>query len=196
MPYASSETRWFCDDRDILWRVYAHFPPAGEGLHESDRTDYYLRTGLPNTGVKVRQGRHEIKVKSEPDERWDHGIIQHWVKWSAEEQQHILNTIDDGLLEDWIAVEKVRYLKRYRIDVDASIAYAGDQFIDEGCGVEFTVVRVPSAGMEVYTLGFEAFSVSGKCHENLIATLHGLQADYQALDAAESIGYPEFLVRL
>ncbi len=193
MPFPTSEIRWFSDDSNNLWNLYTHLPERGEGARQSDRTDYYLHAHLPHTGVKIREGRHEIKVKSGNDEPLGYGMLQHWVKWSRAEENNMLNTIPLELLTDWIAVKKRRFLKTYAIISPEEVTPTDNPLAEHGCNVEFTEIQVPALNKTVFTLGFEAYGPAGRGRENLLITLNYLNIDVVLLENLESMGYPEWL---
>ncbi|MGB0932170.1 MAG: hypothetical protein ACPGVB_15410 [Chitinophagales bacterium] len=193
MPFKSTEIRWFSSSKEELWNIYQSLPQVGEGIRESDRIDYYLQTDSLNTGVKIRQGNHEIKVKYREDELQKYGLIEHWQKWSTKEEQNILNTIDPQLLEDWIAIEKKRFKKKYEIWNFDEVHFTDKDFLDEGCGVEFTELKIGSNREIVYTFGIEAFGTKNDSRDNFLAAIQYLKLDFSVLEEFDSFGYPEFL---
>jgi len=196
MPFSTSEIRWFSNHPNTLWNLYTRLPVKGEGATQTDRTDYYLRADLPNTGVKIREGRHEIKVKSGKDEPLAYGRLQHWIKWSTVEAQNILNTIPTGFLFDWIAVEKRRFLKTYAVINPAEITPSHNQLPEQGCNLEFTKIQIPTLGKTAFTLGLEAYSPNGRSREHLLIILNYFNINSATLGNPESMGYPEWLSRL
>lgn len=196
MPFKSSEIRWFSRDREILWNQYKKLPDKGEGISEGDRTDYYLKSGTINTGIKIREGNHELKVKSGEDEDLGYGVMQHWIKWSNSEVENILNTIDNEWLDDWIAVKKRRYKKRYEIFNQQELEVVEEEFVDEGCGAEFTEIHLLEPDVTLYTFGLEAFSAGDNEKKNLLLCLNTLEIETHELRDLDSFGYPELLNRL
>jgi hypothetical protein len=190
MLFQSSEIRWWSDHKNKLWDIYASLP--GQGVEETARTDYYLKTPSTLTGVKIREGNHELKVKSGPDESLDYGVIEHWTKWSHPTEKSILETIREELLTDWIAVTKKRLKKTYAIKSQSRL-HTVEGWVEEGCGVEFTEVHFPASDKTAFTLGMEAFSSTGHQKKNLLTVLKALSIDYSSLTGFDSFGYPEFL---
>lgn len=180
----------------MLWKMYTNLPRSGAGTQEDARTDYYLRSNLINTGVKVREGSHEFKLRSGPDEQLAYGTIEQWTKWSTREEANILNTIPEERLGDWLALDKRRYKKKYEIRDRENVVPAGVDFVEEGCGVEFTVIHVPAYTLTWYTFGFEAFGTRHSSRENLEAALRHLPVDAERLAHLDSFGYPNLLARL
>lgn len=193
MIFKSSEIRWFSKDKELLWEFYENLPETGEGTRESDRTDYYLRSGTVNSGIKIREGNHELKVKRNPDEELDFGMMEHWMKWSRSEERNILNTIDQKMLGDWVPVEKVRFKKSYEVTEGEGLRYLSGEFVDEGCGAEFTELRLGKLEQPLFTVGFEAFSAKNRQKENLLNTLKILDVDLSIFKNLDSYGYPQLL---
>ena len=178
MPFKSSEIRWFSTQKDALWEFYETLPDEGEGTREPDRTDYYLKSGTVTTGIKIREGNHELKVKCSDDEKWNCGVMEHWMKWSTSEEVNILNTVDDEFLGDWVAVKKKRFKKSYKIISGEKLEQVEGIFPAEGCGAEFTEIHLKRLKHPVYTFGMEAFSSSGRERENLVCAIEILGLDF------------------
>lgn len=193
MPFKSSEIRWFSKDKETLWKLFENLPQKGEGNREADRTDYYLKSGTINTGIKIREGNHELKVKCAEDEELEYGVMEHWIKWSTSEEKNILNTIDEDLLRDWVAVKKVRFKKRYEIVDQEKWKVIGEDFVDEGCGVECTEIHLQRVDTPLYTFGIEAFSATNQQREYIISSLKNLDIDFSKLKDLDSYGYPQLL---
>jgi hypothetical protein len=196
MPFKSSEIRWFSTQKNALWKLYETLPNIGEGTREPDRTDYYLKSGTINTGIKIREGNHELKVKRGDDEMLDYGVMEHWIKWSTTEEVNILNTVDDELLGDWIAVKKKRFKKSYEIINRKKLERVDGIFPAEGCGAEFTEIQLRRLEYPVYTFGMEAFSSSSRERENLLKTIEILEIDFSPFKEFDSFGYPQLLMNL
>jgi hypothetical protein len=195
MTYKSAEIRWFSEKAEELWAIYEKLPPKGEGIAEAPRTDHYLKTGLEHTGIKIREGNHEIKVKSGEDEATPYGPLEQWVKWSYPEEQNILNSIGKEFLNEWMAVGKARYKKTYRILGPGRLAYSDSGWVEEGCGVEFTELFLPDQDRRFYTLGFEAFGTHHSPSRNLLAALESLKPDVDLLQQKGCMSYPVWLKR-
>ncbi len=193
-PFISAEIRWFSKERDKLLEFYVSLPETGKGMQEPARSDLYLKNGLVNTGVKIREGNHEIKVKLHDDVLTEIGRIEHWAKWSYVEKRNIFNTIDEGHLEEWMRIDKQRYKKNYVVYDARDIQPTGDTLAAQGCSIEFTELTIPSKQLKVYTLGCEAFSKNGGRKENLelILEYFGFNT-FAFLATMMSCGYPEFL---
>lgn len=193
MIFKSSEIRWFTQKKELIWELYESLPEPGEGTRESDRTDYYLKSGTINSGIKIREGNHELKVKRAEDEQLDFGVMEHWIKWSTSEEKNILNTVDGKMLGDWVAVKKIRFKKSYEIVNKETLRPIQEEFVNEGCGAEFTEIHLQELDQPLFTFGFEAFSAGNKQKENLLNALNILKADFSQLKELESYGYPKLL---
>jgi hypothetical protein len=193
MPYSSIEIRWFATDRNTLWNIYEALSPQGTGHREPDRTDHYLRADLTHTGVKVREGNHEIKVKLAPDEPLAFGTIEHWIKWSSAEAATLLDLVPAALRAEWIAVEKQRHQKHYTLTADGRLRTADPADFSAGCGVEFTTLYLPALDLTRYTLGLEAFGPDGRRQDILRAVLRETRLGDKVPEECVSCGYPAFL---
>lgn len=193
MIFKSSEIRWFTRKKELIWELYESLPEHGEGTRESDRTDYYLTSGTINTGIKIREGNHELKVKRAEDEELEFGVMEHWIKWSTSEEKNILNTVDEKMLGDWVTVKKKRFKKSYEILNQDTLRPLQEEFVNEGCGAEFTEIHLQKLDQALYTFGFEAFSAGNQQKENLITALKILDVDLSQLKELESYGYPKLL---
>lgn len=196
MIFKSSEIRWFSQERDLLWELYERLPESGKGTRESDRTDYYLKSGTLHTGIKIREGNHELKVKCAVDEELAIGVMEHWMKWSTPEDKNILNIVDEKLLDDWVPVKKKRFMKRFKITERNNPEPVKEDFETEGCGAEFTEIHLKKLDQPLYTLGFEAFSAENRQRENLLSAIKHLDVDRSPLKELDSYGYPQLLHRL
>ncbi len=196
MIFKSSEIRWFSYNKESLWNLYQSFPLEGEGTKEPDRTDYYLKSGTVATGIKIREGNHELKVKCGADEDIGYGVIEQWMKWSTPEPKNILNAIEGKWLKNWLAVEKKRFKKRYEIVNSEKLQPAENEFVTEGCGAEFTEIRLSESDLIVYTLGMEAYSPENRAKENIRNVLNQLELEPALLRDLDSCGYPQFLQKI
>ncbi|NNK71837.1 MAG: hypothetical protein HKO94_01470 [Flavobacteriaceae bacterium] len=188
--FKSSEIRWFSSEKESLESIFRSLP--GEFDNAQERTDYYLITALANTGIKIREGRHELKLKRDSDEFIESiGTIEHWAKWSSTEEQNILNTIEDIHLSDWLAVIKKRFLKIYSVSKNGKNVANAYGFVHDGCGVEFTILKIDD--QMVYTLGLEAWGRYHKSGDNLIKVFRYLKLNPDFFKNTICMSYPEYL---
>ena len=189
--FKSSEIRWFSSEREPMESIFKDLPGKTEAGGQ-ERTDYYLNTGLDHTGIKIREGRHELKLKRASDERIESiGTIEHWAKWSSAEEQNILNTIEKAELSDWIPVRKKRLLKVYAISKDGKNFSNVHGYTDDGCGVEFTILKIDN--QRVYTFGLEAWGRFHKSGDNLIKVFRYLKLNPDLFQNTKCMSYPEYL---
>ena len=88
--FYSAEIRQFSKTKEKLYSIYESLP--GESEHDSKRTDYYLKVASENTGIKIREGKHEIKNKLVPDVNNPLGKLETWVKWSSNKRKTLYQT--------------------------------------------------------------------------------------------------------
>jgi hypothetical protein len=193
MPIKSSEIRWFSENKDLLRRMYESLSPQGKGQQEEERIDYYLMSGTTETGFKVREGKHEVKVKWAADEAYSYGQVEHWLKWSQEEEQDLISTLDEEQLSEWLEVRKRRFLKRYQLGrlqkIEPLSATAGTERV---CSVEFSTLEIPDFHFTCYSLGIEALGPQSS-RDLLLQVINQLPIDFIMLSNLDSHGYPAFL---
>lgn len=162
MLLKTTEFRWFwrTDDqqRATAWFTALDGHSPTEEPSRQDR--YLLLPGCRTTGVKLREGRFELKaLLAERDEcsmaGWPTGRLQTWVKWSLD--RAVLAENERKLLDAgrWRQVGKTRLLRRYLPDQEDRLRpVAGDE---EGqtCQAELTRISLPGQGSNWMTLGFE-----------------------------------------
>jgi hypothetical protein len=196
MPFKTSEIRWFSREKQVLWGIFENLEKPGPGNPEEERTDFYLNSNTPNSGIKIRKGKHELKVKITEDEKLEFGLLQHWSKWSYGEEENILNSVSSDLLGDWLKMTKKRAKKSYKITAEKKVEFTSEENIEEGVDVEFTSFKNFSLQITGFTLGLEAFSTKNNSAENLRLALDQLQLKPSTLKKMKSCSYPEFLADL
>ena len=170
--------------------IYNNLP--GEGVREDDRTDSYLKSNNITIGIKIREGKHEIKVKTAPDQMIEIGTIEDWGKWSNVAEKKIVNTVKKSYGSDWVDIVKTRWKKKYDLDSrDGAIQYTKKMPVD-GCGAEFTELVI--GGKEKwYTFGLEAFGNFKHCKKNLLETIRFLELEKIDFSEFKCLSYPEFI---
>lgn len=132
--YASGEIRWFLPGKPPA--TLADWIAEGDlGSAEAERIDRYLvLPACETTGVKLREGRFEIKARTAdpvPVRFGDRvaGLRDGWVKWSRQAPDAAaLHALVADPADDWIFVAKHRRLRKFAIDeaglheVDAAAA--------------------------------------------------------------------------
>ncbi|MGD8330076.1 MAG: hypothetical protein PVJ49_11625 [Acidobacteriota bacterium] len=205
MMLASSEVRWFFPGdppEEVTSWFFAGVAPAGRA-RRVDR--YLLMPGCDTVGIKLREGRFEVKARCGPSEAcaYPHGVRGRqaaWIKWSR--------AVDDrrppvpGGEERWVAVAKRRSLRGFALAGGAN----DPQEIDargarptRGCSVEITRVELIDAeSSRWWSLGFEAFDEHGDGREPLERAarfLFGETPPPLTLTSEASMAYPEWLLR-
>lgn len=204
--FYSSEIRWFFagepDRASVEW-----FTTSRLGRQEAPRTDQYLLLpGCTTAGVKVREGRLEIKAltgQSEPA-RFDNGICglsESWIKWSRQ----LVGRSDDWLKGDetWVSVEKRRNLRLYAIEAGDAEEVPARQIINGGgCQVELARLKVGPAEIaqcaDWWSICLEAFGAPGQTEDVLavMAAHESLGNIAEVLTLEASMSYPLWLARL
>lgn len=197
MIYYSSEIRWFSDKAAPLLKLFNAFP--GESSPAQVRTDRYLNRKSESIGIKIREGRMEIKVMVEThqhtfkSQRW---TIEDWVKCSYEDSAASLKKLSkiDSDIFSWIDISKKRKQKIFRITGKAVTPVDFNEQISQGCTLEYTSLKIHKT-IPYYTLGFEAFGKDNLVsHRNLTTMLDYSKACIQPNVLKEIIcgGYARF----
>jgi hypothetical protein len=207
--YHSAELRWFVRSSGDNWqRAHDWFAPADPALQhrEPERTDAYLQLPASITvGVKQRQGRFEIKTQTvaprlfEPGTAGISGHLDEWVKWSFASRDPAALEVELLQAGPWRTVIKDRHLQKYA-EADGTISPASPaDRPDQGCNVELTRLAFSPGQWDWFTIGFEAFGPPARVSSILTASAERFFAQHAgvplALQAADSLGYPEFLLR-
>lgn len=199
--FSTLEVRWFYDGAippDVLaWFQRGGKQPAAPG-HRVDH--YFCLVEGDSLGIKVREGRMEVKQRRHTyrvvrlHERVA-GVMESWSKWSfalAASEQDPASPLAPA--QAWAAVEKKRWLRRYRTTSDGQIvAVSAREYPPAGCDWELTEVGV--GGKTWWTVAFEAFGMESTQQETLnqVAGYILLAAEPPDLDAEHSCGYPGWL---
>jgi hypothetical protein len=185
----SAEMRWFWagNGKDAPFRALG--TRLGLGPAEV-RTDHYLVFPGSGVGVKMREGRLEIKQRlgSRAETDWE-GIMEHWVKWSADAAPDHFR--GNGT---WRAVRKSRRLLVLVRGEAELVPAPPESDPGEGCNLELTELEMN--GTRAWTLGFEAYGASRR-EQLLESVLRRYAADLRAIPVliGQSMGYPEWLLR-
>lgn len=183
MPYDTLEVRWFFEatslpnapEVEAWFRSRASADPAataGEKDPPEWRTDSYLIVpGTDDLGIKLREGRFEVKGKVR--DLGTHafgprasGRIERWMKWSCDIEAKGNPTIPDG---GWLTrachddgvlrVPKQRLLKTFHIDDSGAPVSIAAAERDGASTVDFELTRIRLGNGEHHThwtMGFEA----------------------------------------
>lgn len=189
----SVETRWFGRGSPTpavrAWFESGPRPPQAEPARE----DRYLTHPDESLGIKLRQGKLEIKRRESlceslhlPDVA---GIVERWRKWS------FVLVEDDLPSEGWIAVHKRRLVRTYAFENGQALAISATERPAQGCNVELTELIVNRDSW--WTLGFEAFGADALLLACLEATARAVFVGAAPrFEVSASYGYPAWLARL
>ncbi len=198
----SSEMRWFYNwNQNDFQSVLDWLKSILKELSaEPDREDYYLHTGNPDKGIKLRpygSKRHlEMKFLSNQENRISpfKGRKEDWTKWSVPLPKEF--KVDVKVDPKWIGVEKTRYLLKISLTQSTPrVLQADGKGTKEGCNVELTQLRVKEK--KYWTFSFESFSKSGKEEKNLENGLEflSLKNPPEIIQTGISCGYMEWIIK-
>jgi len=199
----TAEIRWFFKG-NLPWDALKWFEKACSNFtSENERTDTYLV--LPDThdvGIKVRQGRVEIKkLIREPGKFIINKILtgkkEIWGKWSFP-IQNPGNLPLTFLLEpsQWISVVKTRKLSRFAVEQNSLKPINGsDPYPGNGVHLELTELEL--FGVSWWTLGAESYGNENLIEANLDLLLKAFfdTCPVENFDVTSSMGYPAWLAR-
>jgi hypothetical protein len=185
--------RWFFPSLPL--DVDRHFPVPGM---LSSRTDWYALPSDPRCGIKLREGRMEIKLRLSSMGTRTLGTLcgelESWHKWGLEFAPGEFPTEQNLQLSGWLAVRKQRYLQHF------SVAGAEVREIntrpDNGC--EFELTQLDINGESWWTVGFEAVGQANQLETNLAhvaRTVLQRGGFLQRFAPENSLGYARWLGR-
>lgn len=198
----TAELRWF--NRGTLPEAISHWFEqdclGGERSPAEERSDVYLYSpGCDYLGIKLRQGRLEIKWRKAElgvvhfGDRVE-GKAEKWVKWICEDPTDEMFKPAAVVGKSWVSVKKVRSQRQYQVLPDESItAVPVTESIDQGCTVELTQLGIN--GNAWWSLAFEAFGEDDCLMDNLQAVAKWVFKTYREseLQAEGSFAYPTWL---
>ena len=204
----TSEARWFIakilPDEVLDWfRAGRALESEGVQVHE-----YLLFPDVSTVGVKLREGKLEIKAMVSPPRPLSRdlgvtGRMDEWVKWSFASEG--LKTLAPALQQSgrWLKVRKERVLRTFSAGGDGQVEETSrlTPFPASGCNVELTRVTVEADPRFWFSLAFEAFGAPAlalKILEIAIRSFfqeHG-RAPGIRLSQRNSLSYPAWLVNL
>ncbi len=216
--YHSAEIRWFFEG-EVPTPMVDWFTRGHEVRDEPERVDEYLALpGCETTGVKLREGRLEVKARTAGPVAMAlpggyGGRREGWVKWSlAPDQGGALPQAVAASGDDWVLVSKRRRLRKLAtgdrgvLEVDPA-----DAGLPAGCQVELAALRVlgparrPAVagpperpgGEPWWSLSFESFGEIARLVDQLepaTAAVLGRPPPV-TLSLARSLSYPAWLAR-
>jgi len=164
MVLHTAEARWFIPEAlpdAILDWFAAGRPLDSEGVQVHE---YLLFPGCDSVGVKLRNGRLEVKAMRGPSQPLSlhigiEGRTEQWVKWSFASDS--LQALDKALHQSgrWLKVRKERFLRRFSAEQGTltEVAVGQRPFATVGCHFEVTRIDVDADPRFWFSLGFEAF---------------------------------------
>jgi len=195
----SVEVRWFLQDESATAELLKWFEKIEP---ERLRRDRYLLTGRGEIGFKARiPEREPAKVETKyllgslgPVELAPRvvGIVERWQKLSL--------VLEDSELEkqgQWVAVDKVRLLRKFAWAKDGLNEVSPTDHPDAGAGFELTKLG-GEPRLKGYTLGVEAFGPSTQLLtilQSVCRTVFSERPDLH-FDQEASMSYPAWLLRL
>lgn len=193
----TTEIRWFFTHPTPEWLLRLEGLARGP-LDAMRRTDHYMPLpGREDIGIKLREGRLEVKYRLGRPEAADlgpqtGGFYEHWVKRGlplADEAAGVPGGGSAGA-HGWIPVEKERYGLLIRSEDGQWAVYPIGTPVAGGIQIEYTRLRI--GGHRLFTLGLEWPADAGL---QLPDPVSELLLGGSALQASDSMGYPGFLRR-
>jgi hypothetical protein len=207
----STEIRWFFPGT-VPADVHEWFNSGGrlgEAVSsEGEREDlYFISSGNPHLGTKLREGDLEIKERGESRELREAifaGRAEHWRKWSWQyaDDKSDFDSYFDGLVvagfkretskDSWIEIGKNRRRRAFQFNEIGALTPTVGR-VSSGVLAEITEV---SAGRQSWwTIACEVVNAD-KPFEKLVTGLTWILEDYPGprLSIAESYSYPEWLL--
>jgi len=180
----SAELRWFKRGKlpQEISKWFQQDDLEGQLQQPEEREDLYLYSpGIEYLGLKLRQGRLEIKWrKAELGVRWFgdrvEGKVEKWGKWLCQDSTGESFQLTDIVGEkSWVSVKKVRSQRLY-----------------ENCALELTQLNI--GGNDWWSLAFEA-SDDDSLIDNLKTVANLVFKTYNGLElqAQDSYAYPSWL---
>jgi hypothetical protein len=197
----TSEIRWFYQGEipEIVLDWYDDCP--GEKVDEPERTDRYFVGASPEVGIKIREGRLELKRLIDRTEtiamaRVHTAYQEEWRKWSfrlAVNNDGSWAGIDSTL--DWIDVSKLRSLRFYQ-PTAAGILVPKETAMSEGCQLELS--RIQSKDQRWWSLGFESTGDVNRRQKSMHLVARNLLKSLRGVDlqGEDCFGYPRWIAKM
>lgn len=177
-PYRTAEARWF-QPGPVPEAVRAWFDALGGPAEPESRTDRYLAPTDDALGVKVREGRAEMKRRDGEPGRLRVGradaAVHLWAKWSFELSEPAEPT------GAWVEVAKTRWQREHEA---------------AGATCSLELAEVEASGRRWWTVALES-SGGSESDRRLALAEAGHQwlgrDDAPALPGTAAMGYPAWL---
>lgn len=193
--YRTKEIRWFFQEKkELLAHWFQHLNCTSKRL----RTDFYLDINNEDIGIKLREGKIEVKHRVGTrgygglnDNIW--GCFDEFIKWSfnVQEQDSVFSRITDFKHCNWIPVQKELMLVQLTEENGAIKPVSITEHLPFGCQVEYATVKV--YGEVWYTFALEWF---GEESLKVDGTIFAEMIDSINLHIDDSFGYAHFLTKL
>jgi hypothetical protein len=199
---ATAEIRWFIPgnipENVSVWLALQ----KGTREEQSPRSDLYLvLPGQDSLGIKLREGRIEIKKRLAIHEDLEApgitGRVESWIKWSVKAEDEL--TPEHLLSHDpshWISINKKRCLQKYEIGDEGNLMpHRMEGFPPEGIAVELSELNAGDDSW--WTFGLECFGNSEQVYPDLMTFIPSLTDGFPCgeLIHSRSSGYPEWIRR-
>jgi len=201
--FPTVEIRWFYRG-EIPGEIQSWFDQIvdqrTQPIIQTPRTDtYLLEQGNTSLGIKLREGRLEIKQRVREYGQIEfsqdvNGIVEGWRKWSFLIAPEQTNLLSPKILSDtWIDVKKERKLYNFIITHQAVKSSPMPDYSSGGCNFELTQIHF--WGDTWWSIGLEASGEENSNYDRLkIATKNILSLPPpQSMKAHDSRGYPKWL---
>ncbi len=201
--FSTVEVRWFHQGEipvDIQTWFSQIAGKKAEPITQSPRTDIYLlQNGNANLGVKLREGRIEIKQRTQEFGNATFasnvvGVVEGWRKWSYLVDPTQTNYLSARFLgASWQRVSKERSLYSFQISGQNTETVKMPDYSIGGCNIELTHIKCN--GEVWWSLGLEAFGDENSNESKLTIAAKYLFSEEQTptLSAQNSYGYPHWL---
>lgn len=189
-PWNTNELRWFCREPHAGLRQFFDRLSPEQVSHEK-RIDDYLLNGREDLGVKMREGRLEIKTRGAILGRQRigpvQGMLEAWTKRGFIPVKGAISPRDSG----WVAVRKNRWATLYTPNGNGTEYQALSDTSPKGIQLEYTELNI---GPDLwYTVGLEWPAEAEIPITNL--PFASVMEDGN-LDPGLSMSYPMFLKKL
>ena len=198
--FPTIEVRWFHKGvmpDDVIPKILSKDQKLIEQPLRKDR--YYYKTSDGTMGIKIREGRIEIKSRFDDygnikfNEQIE-GRVEHWQKWSFNIEETDLNY--RNVLEttsSWIGITKERKLCRYQISDNHLSILPENEFSEMICHFELANINI--RGEDWWSLAFEAYGEGSKLFNNLVLTVKHVFSDIDLplFNINNSFSYPKWL---
>jgi hypothetical protein len=194
------EIRWF-NNGNLPEEIVHHLkqlPGKFEGHPE--RTDvYFLLKGAPDLGIKLREGRVELKKRTSVHDDYDFsgisGQVESWRKWSIQATGE-LNPFHPMFQnpKHWVNIRKTRSLVKFGITNNEMLVLPPeDRYPENGITLEASVLEMKKVTW--WTVGLECYGAPENVHTYLLNFAPKILKNLavKGFSRSNSFGYPEWI---